>query len=260
MREAVRKHFEVAPKDAEIPHTQKRTINDNQRRKLYAKAGEQGWSEYALDRLCKEQLGYKSKNFIHPGDAFDEILEALEVDELRVLMERGPNTNDAFPHRPATDMPDIITGTVKYPANNWMDGKYGPYADAVFESSDVPDDEIRVYMNEDDDMSDALFRLEKGETYELLYKGDGKAGLQDSDLKDLMNRSNGQTGGSASNGGSNGNLPSWEEVQTKARLIGSAYIELQDRMDVAVEEGNLDSDKRPSNDQVVKAAISSVIR
>lgn len=261
MREIIERYFETALSDAKIPPRNKETIGSGPRlKKLYAKASDWGWSDRELDLLCKEELGYQSKRDIHPGKAYDEILQALESNELLVQIGRDPDTRDAFPNRPSSDMPDIIEAEVRYPANDWMDGKYGPYTDAVFTSPDVPDDEVKVYMNKDDELSDALFNLKKGETYQLLYKGDGKAELQDSDLKDLLNGGSptGSSSGGSSNGSSSGgDLPSWEEVERKARFIGSAYVHLEQRFRDAKEKGKID--RLPETEAVQKMAVTAVI-
>jgi len=63
---------------------------------------EEDWEESWLDRLIKDELGYESKSHIPKGKAYEEIIEALQSDEMRFWMSRDPDTPDLF-EDPAED-------------------------------------------------------------------------------------------------------------------------------------------------------------
>jgi len=72
------------------------SISDAQLNRMYAIAYDYGWSDAALNRLVKDELGYESKADVPYGDPYDEICEALEDERLRYHMSRDPDTKDLF--------------------------------------------------------------------------------------------------------------------------------------------------------------------
>jgi len=72
------------------------SISEGQLRRMYAIAEENGWSEAALNRMIKDELGYESKADVPYGDPYDEICEALEDERLRYHMSRDPDTKGLF--------------------------------------------------------------------------------------------------------------------------------------------------------------------
>jgi len=72
------------------------SISKGQLKRMYAIAEENGWSEAALNRLVKDELGYGSKGDVPYGDPYDEICGALEDTRLRYHMSRDPDTQDMF--------------------------------------------------------------------------------------------------------------------------------------------------------------------
>ena len=61
-------------------------ITEAQLKRLYAIAKANDWSEGALDRLVKEELGFASKKVIPYGAVYDDVTEALKNDALRAQM------------------------------------------------------------------------------------------------------------------------------------------------------------------------------
>ena len=82
---------DAQPKDEDWP-----TISEKQVKRLYAIAKENDWSDAALNRLIKDELGYESKGDLNPAEPYDEICEALEDERLRYHMSRDPDTRDMF--------------------------------------------------------------------------------------------------------------------------------------------------------------------
>jgi len=72
------------------------SISEAQLNRMYAIAEDHGWDEAALNRLVKDELGWKSKTDVPYGDPYDEICEALEDERLRYHMSRDPDTPDMF--------------------------------------------------------------------------------------------------------------------------------------------------------------------
>lgn len=94
---AIRGHFEVAIRKgnlSEIP--QEDQISGKQVKWMYAIANEEGWKDSWLDRMVKDELGYESKSVVPSGPAYEEIIDALESDEMRFWMSRDPDTGDLF--------------------------------------------------------------------------------------------------------------------------------------------------------------------
>lgn len=72
------------------------TINGSQVSLLYAKAGDFDWKTAALDRMCKGFLELDSKTNIPSGQPFDEILDAIEDEEMKFWMHHDLDTGDLF--------------------------------------------------------------------------------------------------------------------------------------------------------------------
>lgn len=72
------------------------TINSKQLKLLYAKSGEFDWEGAALDRMCKGFLGLDSKTNIPSGQPFEEILDAVESEEMKFWMHHDVDTGELF--------------------------------------------------------------------------------------------------------------------------------------------------------------------
>lgn len=75
---------------------EKYRISEKQRKRMYAIAKDNDWKDSWLDRLVKDELGFGSKNHVPYGDAYDEICDALEDQELKYWVSRDPDTLDMF--------------------------------------------------------------------------------------------------------------------------------------------------------------------
>jgi len=71
-------------------------ISEKQLKRLYAIADEEDWKESWLNRLVKDELGYESKGHLPKGEAYEQVVQALESHEMRFWMSRDPDTPDLF--------------------------------------------------------------------------------------------------------------------------------------------------------------------
>jgi hypothetical protein len=83
-----------AGKLAVVPEEER--ISEKQLKRLFAIADEEGWKESWVDRLIKDELGFESKSHLASGKCYDQIIQALESDEMRYHMSRDPDTPDLF--------------------------------------------------------------------------------------------------------------------------------------------------------------------
>lgn len=256
--EVIDVHFDVAVRDAKIPPNQKETINQSQLSKLYAKAREWNWSKEELNALCKHSLGYQSKKDIHPGSAFDEILNAIEEKTLRNLVRS--NMEDP--------MPRFLKGKCTGEAEKKQTSKYGMRVVADFETPDG--EEVAIWTDPDTDLADALFGIREGDEVNIIQKDSGGNTLEDSEIEKFAPRGkkkrgqNGSQKTSSSGGGKKEkDAPTWGYVNRKQRLIGAAYVSLVQRFkEVAQDEEKEDftEDDLPAKEEIAKMAISSTIQ
>lgn len=253
-------HFEVCQKDAGIPPEQKETVNQNQLRKLYAKAREEKWEDGELDALCKDALGYESKKHIHPGSAFDEILDALEEKTLRNLLRE--NMEDA--------MPRFLKATCTGEASKKKTKKYGMRVVADFETPEG--EEIAIWTDPDTELSDALFGIPEGDVVNIIQKDDGGNTLEDSEIEKYAPRGKkrrGQGGGSENKPSSSksrqkttDDLPTWGYVNHKQHMIQKAYVNIVTGFKKKAQNPDIEGfgeEDIPGAPEIIKAAISSTI-
>jgi hypothetical protein len=93
-QEALNAHFDAAWKTDQNEGWE--PISENQLNRLYAIADDNDWSDAALNRLVKDELGWESKADLPYGDPYDEVVASLEDERLRYHMSRDPDTPDMF--------------------------------------------------------------------------------------------------------------------------------------------------------------------
>jgi len=94
--EAINKHFDIALQYAGVEPHKYDPISEKQLKRLYAIADDEDWSDSHVDRMMKDLIGYQSKSDIPAGEAYEEVIEALQSPEMRFWMGRDPDTPDMF--------------------------------------------------------------------------------------------------------------------------------------------------------------------
>lgn len=83
---------------------------------------------------------------------------------------------------------DTTEATVKFPSGKVIDGKYGPYRDAVLT---IGEDEVKIFASKDKPAFEALPQLRKGQTVQVIRSrtrnGRTRYELTDGEINTLLN-------------------------------------------------------------------------
>jgi len=100
---AIQGHFSAAIRAGKMNHIpEEERISGAQLDRMYAIADDEGWKDTWLDRMVKDELGFESKSYVPTNGAYEEIISALQDDEMRFWMSRDADTGDLFDQE-ATD-------------------------------------------------------------------------------------------------------------------------------------------------------------
>lgn len=178
---------------------------------------------------------------------------------------------------------DTQEAVVKYPGGKVIDGKYGPYRDAVLS---IGEDEVKVFAGEGEPAFDALPKLEKGQAVQVIRRktksGKTKYELADSEIDALVggHRGSGRSGnGRAANGQHTSAekegrghqrgaaVPRWnretaEAIKKRAEEQVSLLSHIYARLDVKFEERELNDEIRtvPTSSDLQRMAVSVAIQ
>lgn len=155
-------------------------------------------------------------------------------------------------------MAEIVQAKVKYPANKYFDGKYGDYANAVFESGDG---EVRVYGNKGSKEAEALFNLQSGTSYDLIKEkkknSDGfNYSLQDPDIESLLAEKQEQVAVKPQPDA--GHFQ--EDAYRHAKVVANTYQRMCALIESFRGSGKLPDEYQPSTSDIQRMAVSAVIQ